>query len=85
LVVSREHTRHFGPEQPIEALTASEETIRLQWVLSDDAGEVRPHCHSAGAEAAALPRPRSVNRLLVLPFVVLIAQMKRAIPSKETI
>jgi transposase len=51
LVVSRERTRHFDPEQAIETLTASEETIRLQRVLSEDGEEVRLHCHSAGREA----------------------------------
>jgi transposase len=51
LVVSRERTRHFDPEQAIETLTASEETIRLQRVLSEDGEEVRLHCHSAGRQA----------------------------------
>jgi hypothetical protein len=51
LVVSRERTRHFDPEQAVETLTASEETIRLQRVVSEDGGEVRLHCHSAGREA----------------------------------
>jgi transposase len=51
LVVSRQRTRHFDPEQAIETLTASEETIRLQRVLSEDGEEVRLHCHSAGREA----------------------------------
>ena len=51
LVVSRERSRHFDPEQAIETLTASEETIRLQRVLSEDGEEVRLHCHSAGREA----------------------------------
>ena len=51
LVVSRERTRHFDPEPAIETLTASEETIRLQRVLSEDGEEVRLHCHSAGREA----------------------------------
>jgi hypothetical protein len=51
LVVSRERTRHFDPEQAIETLTASQETIRLQRVVSEDGGEVRLHCHSAGREA----------------------------------
>jgi len=50
-VVSRERTRHFDPEQAVETLTASEETIRLQRVVSEDGGEVRLHCHSAGREA----------------------------------
>ena len=51
LVVSRERTRHFDPEQAIETLTASQETIRLQRVVSEDGEEVRLHCHSAGREA----------------------------------
>ena len=51
LVVSRERTRHFDPEQAIETLTASQETVRLQRVVSEDGEEVRLHCHSAGREA----------------------------------
>ena len=51
LVVSRERTRQFDPEQAIETLTASQETIRLQRVVSEDGEEVRLHCHSAGREA----------------------------------
>jgi hypothetical protein len=51
LVVSRERGRQFDPAQAIETLTASQETIRLQRVLSEDGQEVRLHCHSAGREA----------------------------------
>ncbi|HYY01846.1 MAG TPA: IS1634 family transposase [Mycobacterium sp.] len=51
LVVSRQRTRQFDPEQAVETLTASQETIRLQRVVSEDGGEVRLHCHSAGREA----------------------------------
>jgi transposase len=51
LVVSRERGRQFDPAQAIETLTASQETIRLQRVLSEDGEEVRLHCHSAGREA----------------------------------
>ena len=50
LVVSRERGRQFDPEQAIDTLTASNETIRLQKVLDEDAGEVRLHCHSTGRE-----------------------------------
>ena len=51
LVVSRERGRQFDPAQATETLTASQETIRLQRVLSEDGQEVRLHCHSAGREA----------------------------------
>ena len=50
LVVSRARTRQFDPAQAIETLTASEQTIRLQRVLSEDGGEVRLYCHSEGRE-----------------------------------
>ena len=50
LVVSRERGRQFDPDQAIDTLTASNETIRLQKVLDEDAGEVRLYCHSAGRE-----------------------------------
>jgi hypothetical protein len=51
LVVSRERSRQFDPAQAIETLTASQETVRLQRVLSEDGAEVRLYCHSAGREA----------------------------------
>jgi hypothetical protein len=50
LVVSRARTRQFDPAQAVETLTASEQTIRLQRMLSEDGGEVRLYCHSAGRE-----------------------------------
>ena len=50
LVVSRERGRQFDPVQAIDTLTASNETVRLQRVLSDDGAEVRLYCHSAGRE-----------------------------------
>jgi transposase len=50
LVVSRERGRQFDPGQAIDTLTASNETIRLQRVLSEDGTEVRLYCHSEGRE-----------------------------------
>jgi Transposase DDE domain len=50
LVVSRERGRQFDPDQAINTLTASNETIRLQRVLSEDGTEVRLYCHSEGRE-----------------------------------
>jgi transposase len=51
LVVSRERTRQFDPDKAVETLTASDETIRLQRVLSEDKTEVRLYCHSTGRDA----------------------------------
>jgi hypothetical protein len=51
LVVSRQRARQFDPAQAIETLTASQEAIRLQRVVSEDGEEVRLYCHSAGREA----------------------------------
>jgi transposase len=50
LVVSRERGRQFDADQAVETLTASNETIRLQRVLSEDKQEVRLYCHSEGRE-----------------------------------
>jgi hypothetical protein len=50
LVVSRERGRQFDPAQAIDTLTASDQTIRLQRVLSEDGAEVRLYCHSDGRE-----------------------------------
>ncbi|MEW6289844.1 MAG: IS1634 family transposase [Thermodesulfobacteriota bacterium] len=46
LVVSRERSRHFDEEQSVGVSTASDQTIRLERVVSDDGGEVRLYCHS---------------------------------------
>ncbi len=50
LVVSRERSRQFDPDQAINTLTASNETIRLQRVMNGDSTEVRLYCHSSGRE-----------------------------------
>jgi transposase len=50
LVVSRERGRQFDPDQAVQTLTASNETVRLQRVLSEDSAEVRLYCHSEGRE-----------------------------------
>jgi transposase len=50
LAVSRERTRQFDPDQASKVLTASEETVQLQRVTSEDGTEVRLYCHSAGRE-----------------------------------
>jgi transposase len=46
LVVSRERTRQFDASQAVETTTASEQTIRIQRVLSEEGTEVRLYCHS---------------------------------------
>jgi hypothetical protein len=51
LVVSRERTRQFDPDQAIDTLTASNETIQLQRVVNEDGTEVRLYCHSTGRDA----------------------------------
>jgi hypothetical protein len=51
LVVSRERGRQFDPDQAVDTLTASNETIRLQRVLSQDGSEVRLYCHSTGRDS----------------------------------
>jgi transposase len=46
LVVSREQSRRFDPDQATETTTSSDETIQLQRVLADDGKEVRLYCYS---------------------------------------
>jgi len=46
LVVSRERTRQFDPAQSVDVTTASDQTVHLQRVVSDDGSEVRLYCHS---------------------------------------
>lgn len=59
LVVSRERRRQFDASQATETATASEETIKIQRVLSDDGSEVRLYCYSEkrqGKETAMTKR-----------------------------
>jgi len=46
LVVSRERNRQFDQEQAVTVSTASEQTVRIQKVVSEDGAEVRLYCHS---------------------------------------
>lgn len=50
LVVSRERNRQFDETHSVETVTAQEDTIKLQRVLSDDGQEVRLYCYSEGRE-----------------------------------
>lgn len=46
LVVSRERGRQFDAACAVDVTTASEQTVRVQRVLSEDGSEVRLYCHS---------------------------------------
>lgn len=46
LVVSRERCRQFDARCAVDVTTASEQTVQIQRVLSDDGSEVRLYCHS---------------------------------------
>lgn len=46
LVVSRERNRHFEKDQSVAVSTASEQTVHIQRVVSEDGSEVRLYCHS---------------------------------------
>jgi transposase len=46
LVVSRERSRQFDASCAVETTTASQQTIRIQRVLSENGAEVRLYCHS---------------------------------------
>ena len=50
LVVSRERGRQFDETQAVQTLTAQEDSIQLQRVISDDGQEVRLYCYSEGRE-----------------------------------
>jgi len=50
LVVSRERGRQFDPDRAVDTLTASNEMIQLQRVLSKNNTEVRLYCHSTGRD-----------------------------------
>lgn len=46
LVVSRERNRQFDESLAVETTTASQQTIKIQRVISEDGTEVRLYCHS---------------------------------------
>lgn len=46
LVVSRERSRHFDGDQSVAVSTVSDQTVRIQRVVSEDGSEVRLYCHS---------------------------------------
>ncbi len=46
LVVSRERSRQFMPEQAVQVSSASRQSIQIQRVMSEDGSEVRLYCHS---------------------------------------
>jgi transposase len=50
LVVSRERNRQFDESMAVQTMTAQEDTIQLQRVVSDDGQEVRLYCYSEGRE-----------------------------------
>ena len=50
IVVSRERSRQFDPEQAVGLTTASGDTVHCQKVLSEDGQEVRLYCHSETRE-----------------------------------
>ena len=50
LVVSRERNRQFDESQSVETITAQEDVIKLQRVVSVDDKEVRLYCYSEGRE-----------------------------------
>ena len=50
LVVSRERNRQFEETEAVETTTASQQTIQIQRVPSEDGGEVRLYCHSAARQ-----------------------------------
>ena len=58
LVVSRKRTRHFEAAHAITIETASQQTVQIQKVTSDDGQEVQLHCYSTGRQAkeAAIAR-----------------------------
>ena len=50
LVVSRERNRQFDESQSVETITAQEDSIKLQRIISEDGQEVRLYCYSEGRE-----------------------------------
>jgi hypothetical protein len=51
LVARRGGERQFDPEQTIALISAGDDEIRIQKVLSEDGREARLYCHSPGREA----------------------------------
>ncbi len=51
LVVSRERTRSFDPDQAVEITTASDHSIKIHKVINEEKTEARLYCHSDQRQA----------------------------------
>ena len=80
LVVSRERARQFDPDLATGILSASEETIKLQRVADEAAGEVRLYCHSAGREA----KESAISARFVKRFEAGLARMAAGLAKPKS-
>jgi transposase len=80
LVVSRERGRQFDPDQAVQTLTASNETVRLQRVLSEDGAEVRLYCHSEGRET----KETAITTRFVTRFETGLAKLAAGLARGQT-
>ena len=80
LAVSRERTRQFAPDKASELLTASEETVQLQRVLSEDGAELRLYCHSAGRET----KETAINQRFVTRFETGLTRLADGLTKPRT-
>jgi hypothetical protein len=87
LAVSRERSRQFDPDQAIEVLTKSQETVQLQRVLDNDGAEVRLYCHSAGRPSTrgrGHTKETAINARLVKPFEEGLAKLADGLSKPRT-
>jgi transposase len=83
LVVSRERTRQFDAAQATETTTASEETIRIHRVLSEDGSEVRLYCHSEKRQEKETAMTRRFTECFEQGLSKLVAGLKKPRGNKN--
>jgi transposase len=79
LVVSREHNRQFEETEAVETTTASQQTIQIQRVLSEDGAEVRLYCHSAARQE----KETAMTAQFVLRFEAGLAKIAAGLVKKR--
>ena len=80
LVVSRERTRHFDPQQALCIETASKQKVHLQKVAAEDGQEVRLYCYSEAREA----KENGIERRFAKRFEGALQQLNEGLSRPRT-
>ena len=80
VVVSRERTRHLGPEAALRIETASKHGVHLHKVLSDDGKEVLLYCFSEARAA----KERGIVERFVRRFETALTELSEGLSKPRT-